>query len=53
VLLPQRRQSALMVGGTASGWVRISSWTSAEKLVKLAESMSSAKPVPNASIHRQ
>jgi len=53
VPLPQRHQSALMVGSTASGWVRISSWTSAEKLVKLVESMSSAKPVANASIHRQ
>jgi cytochrome oxidase Cu insertion factor (SCO1/SenC/PrrC family) len=53
VPLPQRHQSALMVGSTASGWVRVSSWTSAEKLAKLAESMSSAKPVVNASIHRQ
>ena len=53
VPLPQRHQSALMVGSTASGWVRISSWTSAEKLAKLAESMSSAKPVANAGIHRQ
>lgn len=53
VPLPQRHQSALMIGGTASGWVRISSWTSAEKLVKLAESMSSAKPVTAARIHRQ
>jgi protein SCO1/2 len=53
VPLPQRHQSALMVGSTASGWVRISSWASAEKLVKLAESMSSAKPQANASIHRQ
>lgn len=53
VPLPQRHQSALMVGSTASGWVRISSWTSAEKLARLAESMSSAKPVASASIHRQ
>jgi len=53
VPLPQRHQSALMVGSTASGWVRISSWTSAEKLAKLAESMSSAKPVADAGIHRQ
>jgi hypothetical protein len=42
-----------MVGSTATGWVRISSWTSAEKLAKLAESMSSAKPVASAGIHRQ
>jgi cytochrome oxidase Cu insertion factor (SCO1/SenC/PrrC family) len=53
VPLPQRHQSALMVGSTATGWVRISSWTSAEKLAKLAESMSSAKPVASAGIHRQ
>jgi protein SCO1/2 len=42
VELPQRHQSALMIGSTASGWVRISSWTSSEKLVKLVDSMSSA-----------
>ncbi|HEY2117488.1 MAG TPA: SCO family protein [Candidatus Angelobacter sp.] len=53
VPLPQRHQSALMIGGTASGWVRISSWTSAEKLVKLVESMSPAKSVASASVHRQ
>jgi cytochrome oxidase Cu insertion factor (SCO1/SenC/PrrC family) len=53
VPLPQRHQSALMIGGTASGWVRISSWTSAEKLVKLVESMSPAKAVASASVHRQ
>lgn len=49
VPLPQRHQSALMIGSTASGWVRISSWTSSEKLVKLVDSMSSEKPVANAS----
>jgi protein SCO1/2 len=53
VELRQRHQSALMVGSTATGWVRISSWTPSEKLAKLAESMSSAKPQANASIHRQ
>jgi protein SCO1 len=53
VELRQRHQSALMIGSTATGWVRISSWTSSEKLAKLAESMSLAKPVTNASIHRQ
>jgi len=50
VELRQRHQSALMVGSTASGWVRISSWTPSEKLAKLAESMSSAKPVANAGV---
>src|SRR5579859_2096688 len=48
VELRQRHQSALMVGSAASGWVRISSWTPAEKLVKLVESMSSAKFVASA-----
>lgn len=53
VELRQRHQSALMIGSAATGWVRISSWTPSEKLAKLAESMSSAKPITNASIHRQ
>jgi cytochrome oxidase Cu insertion factor (SCO1/SenC/PrrC family) len=53
VELRQRHQSALMVGSASTGWVRISSWTPAEKLARLVESMSSAKPVANASIHRQ
>jgi protein SCO1/2 len=53
VELRQRHQSALMIGNTASGWVRISSWTPSEKLAKLAESMSSARPVANAGLHRQ
>jgi len=53
VELRQRHQSALMIGSAATGWVRISSWTPSEKLAKLAESMSSAKPVTNASVHRQ
>ena len=53
VELRQRHQSALMIGNTATGWVRISSWTASEKLAKLAESMSAAKPVANASLHRQ
>jgi protein SCO1/2 len=48
VELRQRHQSALMVGNSATGWVRISSWTPSEKLAKLAEMMSSAKPVANA-----
>lgn len=53
VELRQRHQSALMIGSAATGWVRISSWTPSEKLARLAESMSSAKPVANASIHGQ
>ena len=35
VEIPQRHQSLLMVGSESSGWVRVSSWTPAEKLVKL------------------
>jgi protein SCO1/2 len=50
VELRQRHQSALMIGSASTGWVRVSSWTSSEKLAKLAEWMSLAKPVANASI---
>jgi protein SCO1/2 len=50
VELRQRHQSALMIGSTATGWVRVSSWTPSEKLAKLAESMSSSKPVANAGV---
>lgn len=53
VPLPQRHQSALMIGSTATGWARVSSWTSSEKLAKVVESMLSVKPVANASIHRR
>lgn len=53
VELRQRHQSFLMIGSTATGWVRISSWTPSEKLARLAESMVSARPVGNTSIHRQ
>src|SRR6476660_5277907 len=52
VELPQRHQSALMIGSTTTGWVRISSWTPSEKLAKLAETMSAAKPSANAGLHR-
>src|ERR1051325_8734281 len=53
VELRQRHQSALMIGSAATGWVRVSSWMASEKLAKLAETMSSAKPVATAGIHRQ
>lgn len=53
VELQQRHQSALMIGSTATGWVRISSWTSSEKLARLAQSMLSAKPVANVSVNAQ
>jgi protein SCO1 len=41
--IPQRHQSLLMVGGAGPGWVRVSSWTPAEKLAKLAEEMTSSR----------
>lgn len=53
VELRQRHQSALMIGNAASGWVRISSWTPSEKLARLAETMSSARPSANAGLHRK
>lgn len=53
VELRQRHQSALMIGNAATGWVRISSWTPSEKLARLAETMSSARPSANAALHRQ
>jgi protein SCO1/2 len=53
VELRQRHQSALMIGSAATGWVRVSSWTPSEKLAKLAESMSSTKPIASASVHQQ
>jgi protein SCO1/2 len=43
--LPQRHQSLLMIGSERSGWVRISSWTPAEKLARLADSMASARAI--------
>lgn len=45
--LPQRHQSALMVGGQSSGWVRISSWTSPEKLVKLVDDIAATRQPHN------
>jgi cytochrome oxidase Cu insertion factor (SCO1/SenC/PrrC family) len=41
--IPQRHQSALMVGSEATGWIRVSSWTSPEKLIKLVDTISSAR----------
>jgi protein SCO1 len=40
--IPQRHQSALMVGSEATGWIRVSSWTSPEKLIKLVDTIASA-----------
>src|SRR5215472_10098913 len=44
VEIPQRHQSALMVGSEATGWVRVSSWTAPERLIKLADSLSGTPP---------
>ena len=41
--LPQRHQSLLMIGSQSSGWVRISSWTPAEKLARLVDSLATSK----------
>ncbi len=40
--IPQRHQSALMVGSEATGWIRVSSWTSPEKLIKLVDTISAS-----------
>jgi protein SCO1 len=47
--LPQRHQSALMVGSESSGWVRISSWSAPEKLVKLVDTIAAGKTPAGAS----
>lgn len=41
--LPQRHQSLLMIGSESSGWIRISSWTPAEKLARLVDSLAQTK----------
>ena len=53
VPLRQRHQSALMIGSAATGWARVSSWTSSEKLARVVESMLLVKPVANAGIRHQ
>jgi cytochrome oxidase Cu insertion factor (SCO1/SenC/PrrC family) len=50
--LPQRHQSLLMIGNATSGWVRISSWTHAEKLATLANSLVSSGRVPTGAAGR-
>ncbi len=42
VEIPQRHQSALMIGNQSTGWVRASSWSSAEKLVKVIDGLALA-----------
>jgi len=40
--IPQRHQSALMIGNQTAGWIRASSWSSSEKLAKLVDGLASA-----------
>src|SRR5215472_1414185 len=49
VEIPQRHQSALMVGSETNGWVRVSSWTSPEKLVTLVDSIAASRQTPGVS----
>lgn len=42
VALPQRHQSALMIGNQKAGWVRASSWSTPEKLVKVIDGLAPA-----------
>ena len=42
VALPQRHQSALIIGNQKAGWVRASSWSSPEKLVKVIDGLAPA-----------
>jgi cytochrome oxidase Cu insertion factor (SCO1/SenC/PrrC family) len=37
---PQRHQSAMMIGNEKTGWQRVSSWSSTEKLVKIIDGLS-------------
>ncbi len=46
--LPQRHQSLLMIGSESSGWVRISSWTLAEKLARLVDALAQSKTASSA-----
>jgi protein SCO1 len=44
VAIPQRHQSALLIGNQKSGWSRVSSWSTAEKLARIVEEHERAKP---------
>ena len=41
--VPQRHQSALMIGNDESGWFRISSWAPTEKLVGFVDTLAAGK----------
>lgn len=42
VEIPQRHQSAIIIGNEKTGWTRASSWASPEKIVKLIDGIESA-----------
>jgi len=44
VAIPQRHQSALLIGNQKSGWSRVSSWSTAEKLAGIVDEHAGAKP---------
>ncbi len=41
VVIPQRHQSAIIIGNEKAGWTRASSWASPEKIVKLIDGIES------------
>lgn len=43
--LPQRHQSALIIGNQSSGWVRTSSWSAPEKLLKVIDAAAAGAQV--------
>lgn len=43
VAIPQRHQSALLIGNQKSGWTRVSSWSTAEKLARIVGEHENAK----------
>jgi protein SCO1/2 len=40
--LPRRHESALLIGNQKAGWVRVSSWSSPDKLVKVIDGLAPA-----------
>jgi protein SCO1/2 len=44
VAIPQRHQSALLIGNQKSGWSRVSSWSTAERLAGIVDEHAGVKP---------
>ena len=44
VAIPQRHQSALLIGNQKSGWSRVSSWSTTEKLARILDEHVGTKP---------